>query len=188
MNLIVVPFRRDGFYCRPDSTLIRSIETIYIPDHVEKIAISPVMYIKTLRAGKAISNRFVGRYIDSYGFGAIIHPTLKDGIFTQEVTHYIENSLDFTSLIPLLSFPESEFATSSQHRFEITHNYQNPFSPFILPSLQEINGKISEISQYCSLRIGDFILFELYEMIPIEIGSRLIGKVDETTIFNLKIK
>ena len=58
MNIIVSPYGKESFYCRPDSTLIRALDEYYIPDQVEKVSAVPVMYIKTLRAGKAIANRF----------------------------------------------------------------------------------------------------------------------------------
>ena len=194
MNIIVSPYGKPTFYCRPDSTLIRALDEYYIPDQVERIAASPVMYIKTLRAGKAVAHRFAERYIDSFGFGILLHPTLKREVFADEAERpFIENSLDYTSIIPLLSFPESELAFHT-HKFETSLNYKNPFGELHLPTYEEIMEKISTISRYCSLRIGDFITIELTPGIEIshqpgeEFPPRLIGKVDEKEIFNFVIK
>lgn len=189
MNIIVSPYRKESFYCRPDSTLIRALEEYYIPDQVESLTASPVMYIKTLRAGKAVANRFAERYIDSYGFGILLHPTLKSDIFPDsEQRPFIENSLDYTSIIPLLSFPEKDLLNAATHTFVVTKDYKNPFEEFQFPTHSQILEKISTISKYCSLRIGDFITVELAPSIEIEAQSRLIGSVDGEQIFNFKIK
>lgn len=189
MNIIVSPYRKQGFYCRPDSTLIRAIDEYYIPDEVESISASPILYIKTLRAGKAISNRFVERYVDSFGFGILLHPTLKSEYFEGASERpFIENSLDYTSIIPLLSFPDTELKAATSHKFEVTINYKNEFGDFVYPSYDEIIGKISTISKYCSLRIGDFIAMELTSAINIAPMDRLSGSVDCNQIFNFKVK
>ena len=189
MNIIVSPYSKQSFYCRPDSTLIRALEEYYIPDQVQKISATPVMYVKTLRAGKAIAHRFAERYIDSYGFGLLLHPTLKDEYFKNEPERsFIENSLDYTSIIPLLSFPEMEIRGASTHKFEVTANYKNPFAEFVFPTYDQVMERISTISKYCSLRIGDFIAIELAAPIQIEPPTRLIGQVDDQQIFNFVVK
>jgi hypothetical protein len=195
MNIIVSPYQKETFYCRPDSTLIRALEEYYIPDQVEKITASPVMYIKTLRAGKAIAHRFAERYIDSYGFGLLLHPSLKKDIFPEEEHRpFIENSLDYTSIIPLLSFPESDLINANTHTFELDLNYRTVFHTFNVPSFEQIMERITVISRYCSLRIGDFIAIELDEAKEIVLSQannhppRIIGKVDGETIFNFVVK
>lgn len=189
MNIIVSPYSKESFYCRPDSTLIRALEEYYIPDQVEKVSATPVMYVKTLRAGKAVAHRFAERYIDSYGFGLLLHPTLKKGYFENGSERpFIENSLDYTSIIPLLSFPEMEIRGASTHKFEVTANYKSAFGELHYPTYDEIMGKISNISKYCSLRIGDFITIEMAPPISIEPVTRLIGTVDDQQIFNFVIK
>lgn len=189
MNIIVTPYQKQSFYCRPDSTLIRALDEYYIPDEVENISAAPIIYIKTLRAGKAVSNRFVERYVDSFGFGILLHPSLKSECFEGSPERpFIENSLDYTSVIPLLSFPESELKRASDHKFEVTINYKKAYDDLIFPDYDEIIGKISAISKYCSLRIGDFIAIELAPSRDIEPQARLIGSVDGEQIFNFKIK
>ncbi|MBO5803786.1 MAG: hypothetical protein J6R25_01730 [Bacteroidales bacterium] len=189
MNIIVSPYGKESFYCRPDSTLIRALDEYYIPDQVEKVSAVPVMYIKTLRAGKAIANRFAQRYIDSYGFGLLLHPTLKGEYFSDlQERAFIENSLDYTSIIPLLSFPEMEIPAATTHKFEVQINYANPFEAFTFPTYDGIMERIALISRYCSLRIGDFITMELAKPVEITPVSRLTGSVDGQQIFNFVVK
>lgn len=186
MNIIVVPKDKKSFYCRPDSTLIRALEVYYAPDYIEKISATPVLYVKTLRAGKAVAPRFVERYIDSYGFGLLLHPTLKDGTFEQN-GDFIVNSLDYTSILPLKSFPLE--TPISEHTYKVTLNYKEIFeTQFDFPSFDEINQIIGNISRYCSLRIGDFITFELTCEYPLEDITRVIGEVDGEQIFNFVTK
>lgn len=195
MNIIVAPYLKDSFYCRPDSTLIRALEEYYLPDYVDSVSVSPVMYVKTLRAGKAVANRFAERYIDSYGFGILIHPTLKEGYFSNRQEYpFIENSLDYTSVIPLMSFPHTDIINAPSHKFEVTLNYKSVIEELKFPSIDNLMNRISNISKYCSLRIGDFITFELSQPYPLNNmikdseHIRIIGSVDGERIFNFVIK
>lgn len=186
MNIIIVPQNNKSFYCRPDSTLIRALDDYFIPDYVESIEIAPVLYIKTFRAGKAIAQRFINRYIDSYGYGLLIIPNLKSEY--SENREFIANTLDFTSIIPLEKSSLDSYQDASSDNIIYKVNNDSVFTDFKLPTIEDIFSSISKISDFCSLRIGDFICFQRDTPIKISLGDIVSCHKADQQLFNFTIK
>ena len=71
MNIAVL--KPSGKYCfRPDTTLVREARDYYLPDGVDAVVLTPCIYARVVKAGKCISERFAGRYIDNFGFGILL--------------------------------------------------------------------------------------------------------------------
>lgn len=189
MNIIISPFDSKGFICRPDSTLLRAITEYFLPDYVEGLSLSPVFYIKTHRAGKAISPRFIERYIDGAGYGLLLYPQItSSAAVNQSTLPFVENSLDYTSIIPLSISPFNSHSYSETSPYQLLINGKSPSDRLVLPDKKLIFNKISEISQYCSLRIGDFITFELAPHTPVPVPSGISGNVSGEELFSFSVK
>lgn len=184
MNILVVPNQQQGFYYRPDSTLIRDLRAYYLPDEVDQIRVSPVLSLRMRKPGKAIAPRFAERYWDSVGFGLLIHPRLKNQ--EQAYREFVENSLDYTTLIPLKTRPIEGFAETVDVAYHLngTCFYQTDR----LPQQAQWPEIIAQVSNGCSLRIGDLILVALAEAIPVSIGSKLTACWNEDPLFDLEIR
>lgn len=78
MNVIAV--RSDGtWYTRPDTTLEREEKDLYLPDRYESAYVVEGIYVRIVKAGKAIGERFVGRYLDAiYGKTCVVYA--QDGM------------------------------------------------------------------------------------------------------------
>jgi|SRR5574344_2532981 hypothetical protein len=185
MNVIVSPYGQKGFYCRSDSTLLRAISDYYIPDYVRELSLSPVFVIKTMRSGKAISEKFAARYIDSSLFGVLLHPVIDEKYGA--MTPFMENSLDYTSIIPLDSFPFND-ENLNKYKFSVEIDYGE--STFEIKSIEKetVFEKIKEISQFCSLKIGDFIVFDMAPKIKISAGSNILGTLNGDKLLEFKIR
>ena len=71
MNIAVL--KPEGNYCfRPDTTLNREARDYYLPDGVDAVVLTPCIYSKVIKAGKCVSERFAGRYVDNFGFGVLL--------------------------------------------------------------------------------------------------------------------
>lgn len=101
MNIIVSLFGSNGAdYCfRPDTTLEKESFDYYIPDGVSELTYSPVLFVRLCRAGKAIGERFAGRYYDSGGFGVLLYGESIIGSGAAAGLS-MASSLDKTSLLP----------------------------------------------------------------------------------------
>ena len=72
MTIAVV--RPDGsWHVRPDSTHKRFLDEFYLPDGFESATVYNGLFIRTLKTGKAIGEKFVPRYYDSFGRCKLIY-------------------------------------------------------------------------------------------------------------------
>ncbi len=185
MNIIVAPYKEDFFKIRPDSSLIRAISDYFTPKYVDSISIVPTLCLKTNRPAKALAPRFVGRYLDYYAFGLFLNPKLSPSIGNNR--EFIANSLDFTSIVPKEMIRlEPEFNIEGNVSLKI--NDEIIFRELNIPSKESVYEKISSISNYCSLRIGDFIAFELLPEISVKPGDLISMRRGDENIIELLLR
>ncbi len=188
MNIIVATQKEDAFYCKPDSTLIRSIDKYFIPDYIENLTIAPIIYFKSRRAGRGISERFANRFIETFGYGVMIYPTLKSEFGNHKES--MENALDNTTIIPLKSTPIEDYDDNSNYcpPLIIKINGVTKFEKLHNPNMGDVLKRFSSISSLCSIRIGDFVLFELsQERVKITEGDHIVAVSELDTIIDLNI-
>lgn len=71
MNIAVL--KPSGNYCfRPDTTLNREARDYWLPDGVDAVVLTPCIYARVVKAGKCVTERFAGRYVDNFGFGVLL--------------------------------------------------------------------------------------------------------------------
>ena len=182
MNLIIIPAHEHSFYYRPDSTLIRDLSVYYRPDEVASLQAAPALAIRLRRPGKAIAPRFAERYWDTYGFGLILHPELQTAITGHR--EFLQNTLDYTTLVPLKSKAITDFEQETPARF-----FRNQSElPLTLPSPAQWADQLAHISNYCSLRIGDLLLLELSNPVKIAAGDRLQAEWQTEKLWDFEIR
>lgn len=182
MNILTVSHDFSIFRFRPDSTLVRTQDSYYIPDFVESLSFSPVLCFRCGRPGKSVDTRFARRYIDSFGYGVLLFPELSGDITGNR--EFISNALDFTTVIPLLFRPISDYgAISSEneecipsHRLRVAVNGRTIIESPAHPSYPIIDNIISGITRFSAIRTGDIISYELT-------GHIAVGGEDKITLF-----
>jgi len=132
---------------RPDTTLNRFKEDYYVPDGIERIDFTPVVFAHISRAGKALSPRFVKRYYSALGFGIITFP---DG----------EEFYDFTSLLSMVEIPFTELS-NPDNRLTVSCNGATVCDISGLDFRALVEKAIVNCSSHTSLRIGDFVAAEM---------------------------
>lgn len=182
MNILTVShdYSFSGF--RPDSTLIRALDSYYVPDYVTGLEFVPVVCFRCGRPGKSIERRFARRYIDSFGYGILLYPELSEDIVGHR--EFFSNAMDFTSIIPLSFRPISDYgailaeheAYIPLHRLRAAVNGRTVTESPIHPTYAIIEQIISDITRYSSIRCGDFISCELAAHIAV-------GREDRITLF-----
>lgn len=152
MNIVVKPYDRDLCYCRPDTTWEKESRDIYVPDGIDRIMWTPVAFARVSKAGKCVSGKFVTRYYDAFGIGALLYCG-EDGLA-------FSSCLDHTSLLPMPLYNPV-----------VLENAGNVYS-FALAGVdlatgdvtgvkEKIEDAICRASQRVSLRIGDLVAVEL---------------------------
>lgn len=133
MNIVVV--RADGtFYTRPDTTLERDPKDFYLPDDLDAVITRKCTYIKIIKAGKAVPERFAQRYFDSVGRGVLLYCSHE---------------------APAVSF-ELPYIDYSSYFFEPC----TPVNNCLPGEVSHICKEIERITRHISVRFADIIAFE----------------------------
>lgn len=200
MNIIVSLFGSNGTdYCfRPDTTLEKESFDYYIPDGVSELTYSPVLFVRLCRAGKAIGEKFAGRYYDSGGFGVLLYGESIIGSGAAAGLS-MASSLDKTSLLP---FPliDKDVLENSRNSFSLSVNERSVNEHSINERSVNRNGTFAchpdfagipeilhRISVRTSLRTGDIVAVELGERLPIHAGEKLCGMLNGENIFSISV-
>ena len=182
MNIIVKPYNSDFCYCRPDTTWEKESRDLYVPEGVDKLLWAPVIFARVSKAGKCVSHKFVGRYYDAVGFGALA--------YSNEDNIALSSCLDHTSLLPMPLYNPAVLE-NEENTFGVIIGEQN-IAFQVSKSMQEsIEQAICMVSKRVSLRIGDMVALEIA---PLQIAAeRKEGEVKmkaefcENTLFDLKV-
>jgi len=135
MNIIVKAFG-GGIFVRPDTTLEKDNDNFYVPDFVNRIDLSPVIFARISKPGKYISEKFVGRYYESFNHGLLLYPR---GLCVEDEEFAGSLCLDHTSYLPLPLLPAE--ALTKEERYTI-------------------EKAIVLVSTRCLLRTGDLVAVE----------------------------
>ncbi len=155
MNIIVKPYGRDSFYCRPDTTWERENKDFYSPERVNELHWAPILFVRISKAGKCIGEKFATRYYDAFGFGALMYigdlmPCLASA-----------SCADHTSLLPFPLYNPIVLENEA-NTYDVRKNDESIFNTAGGSALkEEIEAAICRASQLTSLRIGDFVVIEL---------------------------
>lgn len=182
MNIVVRPHESELCYCRPDTTWEKESRDLYIPEGVDKVLWAPVVFAKVCKAGKCVSAKFVTRYYDAVGFGALVYGNNGNIAFS--------SCMDHTSILPMPLYNPVVFE-NGDNAFNIEAGGKSmtfTASEAIKKALEET---ICKASERVSLRIGDMVALELS---PLEIaaersiGEAIIkGEFCENSLFDLKV-
>ena len=154
MNIIVQPFGSKLCYCRPDTTWERENKDFYVPDGVESLYWTPVIFTRVCKAGKCIGKKFASRYYDAVGVGVLLYTYGKE-----KGDIAFASCTDHTSLLPAPAYTPAE--TEGIDLFEIFRNSETIFDS---TGETDVEDALCQASSMTSLRIGDFVALELAPM------------------------
>lgn len=154
MNIIVQTFGSKLCYCRPDTTWEREEKDFYVPDGIDTLYWTPVVFARVCKAGKCIGKKFASRYYDAIGFGTLLYTFGKE---KGELA--FASCTDHTSLLPTPAYTTIE--AEEEKLFEVFRNGESIFGSL---NKRDIEEAICMASELTSLRIGDFVAVELAQM------------------------
>ena len=182
MNIIVNPHNSNHCYSRPDTTWEKEGRDLYIPDGVNKAMWAPVVFARVSKAGKFVSGKFVSRYYDAIGFGALV--------YSDEESLAFSSCMDHTSLLPMPLYNPVVFE-NEENAFRVQTGNKEMMFPTGKQISEAIETGICKASERISLRIGDIVAVELS---PIDtLADRNEGEVEfkaefgEKVLFDLKV-
>lgn len=142
----ILTIRPDGDYAaRPDTTLEKEERDFYLHEDFGFVILRKGLAVRISRAGKAIPARFARRYYDCCGNAMVIYCVSENSIRC-DVDH--STMLDETTT-PVSALPEER--------------------------LLSIDGILSRITRWTSVRTGDVLIFEDEESVTLYRGDNFEG-------------
>lgn len=156
---------------RPDTTWEKDNEDFYVPEFVENLSWSPVVFARISKPGRSVGLKFADRYYDCVSFGVLLYPeNLADG---SEEGFACASCLDHTSFLP---YPPSEKALlQNGATFKLSKNGGELYET-TLKGTEVIEEAITEATKFCYIRTGDIIAIELNPRL--ELCSREEGRCE----------
>ena len=152
MNIIVKPRGSDLCYCRPDTTWERENKDFYVPEGVESLYWTPILFARISKAGKCINPKFASRYYDAFNFGILLYTGKGEIAFT--------SCADHTSILPAPLY-STVVMEGKDNRYLVVKDSEEIFSA--LADMTLVEDAICRASERTSVRIGDFVAVELDE-------------------------
>jgi len=159
---IVVRTANGNIIVRPDTTWEKDNEDLYLPDDVETLTYTPIMFVRVSRPGRSVGIKFVKRYYDYVNFGILLYP--ENYIQVGEEGFACASCLDHTSFLPsplynpiTIGVPGNQFVIYGEK-----DSKEKLFS-FEPSGLEEIENAFVQASKHVYLRTGDMVAIELAE-------------------------
>ncbi len=157
MNIILRTHSGNTVF-RPDSSRNHNAADYYVPESVNALAYSPVVYVRLSRAGKCIASKFASRYYDAVNFGLLLYPSdLLDG---SEEGFAAASCLDGTSILPFHMYQPITLG-SANNDFVIFRSDKEIFRCKAVGMQERIEEAIVEASRFTRTRTGDLLALEL---------------------------
>ena len=94
---IVVKTASGRIITRPSTTLEKNNSDLYVPDFVDSLSYTPVMFARICGSARSIGVKFAGRYYDSINYGVLLYP---DNLLQGKEGFACASCLDHTSFLP----------------------------------------------------------------------------------------
>lgn len=176
-------------FMKPDTAILRDNKAFYYPEFTQDVHHEVEVVIRICKEGKQVAKKFAHKYYDAIGLG--IDFTARD-IQSQHkekgLPWELAKAFDHSAVIsPLL--PKDEFPSLDQLEFSLQKNGETVQIGRTRDMIFDFDTLISFISQYITLRKGDFIYTGTPEGVSsVKIGDKLEGFLNRKSMFTCQIK
>lgn len=176
-------------FSMPDSALLKNNKDFYYPEFSKDIHYEVEVVVKISRLGKNIEERFAHRYYQEIALG--VDFTARD-IQAECKAKGLpwEKAKAFDGAAPLSSFVDiANFKNVNALDFSLELNTNIVQEGNTADMIFSIDFLIAYLSKFFTLKIGDLIYTGTPAGVgPVQIGDRLIGKINDDIMFDFKIK
>lgn len=176
------------FFLKPDTAVLKD-DTFYYPDFSSDIHYECEVVVKISRMGKHISEEFAHKYYEKIGLGIdFTARDLQKKCKEKGLPWEIAKGFDQSAVVSKEFIDKSELNLEELH-FSLHRNnecVQNGSSTDMVFSIDQV---IAYLSKFITLKVGDLIFTGTPEGVgPIQKGDRLLGKLEDKTLFDIHIK
>lgn len=179
-----------SFVLKPDSALLLKGNPFFYPDFSNEIDCELNVVIKINRLGKSIQAKFAHKYYSELALGLnFVAKDLQRQAIAEAIPHTLAVGFDDSAAL-------SEFVAlatlSDKENIVLQLNHNSTIATCEINTqelIQDINHTIETLSQYMTLKIGDYI----YTPVPIShvtiaIGDCIEGIINDMSLLKCRIK
>lgn len=180
-------------FIKPDSSLLRNNAPFFIPEFSNDVHYEVELVIKINKLGKHIPIQFARDYYSEIALGIDftardLQSKLKEKGLPWEKAKGFDHSAVISKFIPVEQFGISQNDSIKSLNFSLQKNnvvVQQGNTDFMINNIDEI---ISHVSQYFTLKIGDYIFTGTPAGVgPVTPGDHLTGFIEETEMFSFQV-
>jgi 2-keto-4-pentenoate hydratase/2-oxohepta-3-ene-1,7-dioic acid hydratase in catechol pathway len=180
-------------FIKPDSALLRNNAPFFIPEFSNDVHYEVELVIKINKLGKHIPIQFARDYYSEIALGIDftardVQSKLKEKGLPWEKAKGFDHSAVISKFIPVEQFGISQNDSIKSLNFSLQKNNvvaQQGNTDFMINNIDEI---ISHVSQYFTLKIGDYIFTGTPAGVgPVAPGDHLTGFIESTEMFSFQV-
>jgi 2-keto-4-pentenoate hydratase/2-oxohepta-3-ene-1,7-dioic acid hydratase in catechol pathway len=180
-------------FIKPDSALLRNNAPFFIPEFSNDVHYEVELVIKINKLGKHIPIQFARDYYSEIALGIDftardVQSKLKEKGLPWEKAKGFDHSAVISKFIPVEQFGISQNDSIKSLNFSLQKNnvvVQQGNTDFMINNIDEI---ISHVSQYFTLKIGDYIFTGTPAGVgPVAPGDHLTGFIESTEMFSFQV-
>ena len=176
-------------FLKPDTAILLKKQPFFIPDFSKNVQHEVEVLVKINRVGKYIAPEFAHKYYDQIGLGVDftardLQQTLKQKGLPWEKAKAFDGSAVIGKWVS-----KRQFENLNNMSFSLKRNDAIVQSGNTKDMLWNIDGIISYVSQFFTLKIGDIIFTGTpYGVGPVQVNDSLSGYIENEEFFNIKVK
>ena len=176
-------------FLKPDTAILLKKQPFFIPDFFKNVQHEVEVLVKINRVGKYIAPEFAHKYYDQIGLGIDftardLQQTLKQKGLPWEKAKAFDGSAVIGKWVS-----KRQFENLNNMSFSLKKNDTIVQSGNTKDMLWNIDGIISYVSQFFTLKIGDIIFTGTPSGVgPVQANDSLSGYIEKEEFFNIKVK
>lgn len=176
-------------FLKPDTAILLKKQPFFIPDFSKNVQHEVEVLVKINRVGKYIAPEFAHNYYDQIGLGIDftardLQQTLKQKGLPWEKAKAFDGSAVIGKWVS-----KRQFENLNNMSFSLKKNDTIVQSGNTKDMLWNIDGIISYVSQFFTLKIGDIIFTGTPSGVgPVQANDSLSGYIENEEFFNIKVK
>jgi 2-keto-4-pentenoate hydratase/2-oxohepta-3-ene-1,7-dioic acid hydratase in catechol pathway len=172
-------------YLKPDTALLRNNAAFYYPDFTTELVARVCAVVRVCRLGRSIGSRFAARYYDAVGAGVTLTAAdLLARYVAEEKPWDAAVSFDYSAAVSREFIGTAQWR-ESRHTLRACHEGDVPLT---FDSMQEVDKIIVYVSNFMTLKIGDYIFIPLSSPFPVQRGHRIETFYMDKQILEVAIK
>jgi 2-keto-4-pentenoate hydratase/2-oxohepta-3-ene-1,7-dioic acid hydratase in catechol pathway len=174
-----------SFYLKPDTALLRNNAAFYCPDFTAQLEACVCAVVRVCRLGRSISERFAARYYDAAGAGVtltaadLLARCVAEGKPWDAAVSFDYSAAVSREFVEMAQWRESRCSMRAHAGSEI---------PLATEHVQAVDKIIAQVSNFLTLKIGDYIFIPVSSPFPVQRGQRVETFLMDKKMLDVEIK